>query len=64
MMKIVYYGPGLSGKTESLVTLQRSIPGARLKSVARKTDRELILTAQLTTLEGSSIEVFLHTEPG
>ena len=62
--KLVYYGGGLGGKTENLVTLQRSVSGAKLTSYATMTDRKLRLDLPLPTLEDEPFEVELHTEPG
>jgi len=59
--KIVYYGPGLGGKTENFVRLYESLPRdcVAMRSVATQTDRELILEMKL-----SDVRIVLHTEPG
>lgn len=62
--KLVYYGGGLGGKTENLVTLQRSVSGSKLTSYATMTDRKLRLELPLPDVGGGTFDVELHTEPG
>jgi len=69
-IKIVYYGPGLGGKTSSLQCIHRAIkPDARgqLVSLATGTDRTLyfdFLPVKLPKLRGYTIRVQLYTVPG
>jgi mutual gliding-motility protein MglA len=69
-LKIVYYGPGLGGKTSSLQHIHRAIkPEARgqLISLATGADRTLyfdFLPVRLPKLRGYTIRVQLYTVPG
>jgi len=69
-LKIVYYGPGLGGKTSSLQHIHRAIkPDSRgqLVSLSTGVDRTLyfdFLPVRLPKLRGYSIRVQLYTVPG
>jgi signal recognition particle receptor subunit beta len=69
-VKIVYYGPGLSGKTTNLETIHRiTDPKGRQKMVSLRTqeDRTLffdLLPFDLGRLYGLTIRVKLYTVPG
>jgi signal recognition particle receptor subunit beta len=69
-LKVVYYGPALSGKTTNLQQLHRMIePGARGKMVTLDTadDRTLyfdFLPIQFETGGGFSVKLKLFTVPG
>jgi hypothetical protein len=69
-VKVVYYGPALSGKTTNLLELHRSInPGARGQMVTVDTadDRTLyfdFLPIQFGTEGGVSVKVKVFTVPG
>jgi mutual gliding-motility protein MglA len=69
-LKIVYYGPGLGGKTSSLQYIHRAIkPDARgqLVSLSTGVDRTLyfdFLPVKLPKLRGYTIRVQLYTVPG
>ena len=69
-IKIVYYGPGLGGKTSSLQFIHRALkPDSRgqLVSLATGVDRTLyfdFLPVKLPKLRGYSIRVQLYTVPG
>lgn len=69
-LKVVYYGPALSGKTTNLQQLHRMIdPGARGKMVTLDTadDRTLyfdFLPIQFQTGSGFSVKLKLFTVPG
>ncbi|MSP61460.1 MAG: GTPase [Myxococcales bacterium] len=69
-IKIVYYGPGLGGKTSSLQYVHRALkPDSRgqLVSLATGADRTLyfdFLPVKLPKLRGYSIRVQLYTVPG
>jgi signal recognition particle receptor subunit beta len=69
--KIVYYGPGLCGKTTNLQFVYSSLPeGVRkgkMLSLATKTDRTLFfdfLPIELGTIRGMRTRVQLYTVPG
>ena len=68
--KIVYYGPGLSGKTTNLEAIFSSIPEAnkgRMVSVKTKTERTLFfdfLPVHLGELAGFKTRFLLYTVPG
>ena len=70
VFKIVYYGPGLGGKTSSLQYIHRAIkPDARgqLVSLSTGVDRTLyfdFLPVKLPKLRGFTIRVQLYTVPG
>lgn len=69
-LKIVYYGPGLGGKTSSLQHIHRAIkPEARgqLVSLSTGVDRTLyfdFLPVKLPKLRGYTVRVQLYTVPG
>ena len=69
--KIVYYGPGLCGKTTNLQFIYDSLPGhvkkGKMLSLATKTDRTLFfdfLPIELGKLRGMKTRVQLYTVPG
>jgi signal recognition particle receptor subunit beta len=69
-VKIVYYGPGLSGKTTNLQVIHRKIPPEHksdMVSLATETDRTLFfdfLPLDLGTIKGFSTKFQLYTVPG
>jgi mutual gliding-motility protein MglA len=69
-IKVVYYGPGLGGKTSSLQFIHRALkPDSRgqLVSLATGVDRTLyfdFLPLKLPKLRGFSVRVQLYTVPG
>ena len=69
-VKIVYYGPGLSGKTTNLQVIHRKIPiehKSDMVSLATETDRTLFfdfLPLDLGTIKGFSTKFQLYTVPG
>jgi signal recognition particle receptor subunit beta len=68
--KVVYYGPGLGGKTSSLQTIHRSVrPDSRgqLVSLATGSDRTLFfdfLPLKVSKVRGFSVRLQLYTVPG
>jgi mutual gliding-motility protein MglA len=69
--KIVYYGPGLCGKTTNLQYIYNSLPEnvrkGKMLSLATKTDRTLFfdfLPIELGTIRGMRTRVQLYTVPG
>ena len=68
--KIVYYGPGRSGKTTNLHYIYGQVPGDRkgqMVSLATQTDRTLFfdfLPIDLGTISGFSTRFHLYTVPG
>lgn len=68
--KIVYYGPGMSGKTTNLETIHKKVPASsrgKLTSLATKTDRTLffdLLPLDLGTIKGFKTKFQLYTVPG
>src|SRR3569833_1997961 len=68
--KIVYYGPGRSGKTTILHYIYEQVPGERkgqMVSLATQTDRTLFfdfLPLDLGTISGFSTLFQLYTVPG
>jgi signal recognition particle receptor subunit beta len=68
--KIVYYGPGLCGKTTNLQFIYDSLPSgnkSKMLSLATKTDRTLFfdfLPLDLGTIRGMRTKVQLYTVPG
>jgi mutual gliding-motility protein MglA len=68
--KIVYYGPGLCGKTTNLRFIHESLPGdrrGRMLSLATQTDRTLyfdFLPVELGEIRGLKTRVQLYTVPG
>lgn len=69
-LKLVYYGPGLSGKTANLEFIhKRSRPDSRGKLVSLKTESERtlffdLLPVTLGEYHGFSIRIHLSTVPG
>ena len=64
MMKIAYYGPGLSGKTTNLMLLASALQDAKIYALSGKIDRELHVEGDLRRNDGSTLRVALRTEPG
>lgn len=68
--KIVYYGPGLSGKTTNLQYVHRKVPGntrGDLISLATESDRTLyfdFLPINIGTINGFAAKFQLYTVPG
>jgi len=68
--KIVYYGPGRSGKTTNLQYVYSQVPGdrkGRMVSLATQTDRTLFfdfLPLDLGTISGFATKFQLYTVPG
>ncbi len=68
--KIVYYGPGLSGKTANLKHIYDATPKqgrGKLVNLATETDRTLFfdfLPLELGTVHGFKVRFHLYTVPG
>src|SRR5262245_18398402 len=68
--KIVYYGPGLCGKTTNLQFIYDNLPGGvkgKMLSLATKTDRTLFfdfLPIDLGEIRGMKTRIQLYTVPG
>ena len=68
--KIVYYGPGMCGKTTNLQYLHEELPGdgrGRMVSLATKTDRTLFfdfLPFDLGSIRGMKTRLHIYTVPG
>jgi mutual gliding-motility protein MglA len=68
--KIVYYGPGLCGKTTNLQFIHKNLPEAvkgKMLSLATKTDRTLFfdfLPMDLGEIRGMKTRLQLYTVPG
>ena len=68
--KVVYYGPGLCGKTTNLQFVYDSLPSnnkSKMLSLATKTDRTLFfdfLPLDLGTIRGMRTKLQLYTVPG
>ena len=68
--KVVYYGPGLCGKTTNLEYIHKSLPEksrGKMLSLATQTDRTLFfdfLPLDLGTVKGMKTRVQLYTVPG
>lgn len=68
--KIVYYGPGLCGKTTNLEHIHKSLPDksrGKMLSLATQTDRTLFfdfLPIDLGSVKGMKTRVQLYTVPG
>lgn len=69
-LKIVYYGPGLGGKTTNLQVLHNMLTGdtrGKLLSLATEKDRTLFfdfLPVSLGKIKGFSVKIQLYTVPG
>ncbi len=69
-VKMVYYGPGLGGKTTSLQFIHRTLPDSNrgeMVSLATSVDRTLFfdfLPVKLTEIRGFTIRMSLYTVPG
>src|SRR4051812_33969690 len=70
VLKLVYFGPGLAGKTTNLqYVFERTEPERRTKmtSHATETERLLFLTltpATLAPIGGKTVRIALYTVPG
>src|SRR5688572_3361128 len=68
--KVVYYGPGLCGKTTNLQWIHEKLPiknKGKMLSLATETDRTLFfdfLPIELGTIRGMKTRVQLYTVPG
>lgn len=68
--KVVYYGPGICGKTTNLQFIHENLPGSvrgKMLSLATKTDRTLFfdfLPIDLGEIRGMKTRVQLYTVPG
>src|SRR5262245_841069 len=68
--KVVYYGPGLCGKTTNLHWIHEKLPiknKAKLLSLATETDRTLFfdfLPIEIGTIRGMRTRIQLYTVPG
>ena len=68
--KVVYYGPGLCGKTTNLQWIHEKLPiknKGKMLSLATETDRTLFfdfLPIELGTIRGMSTRIQLYTVPG
>lgn len=68
--KIVYYGPGLCGKTTNLQHIYDSLPGdgrGKMLSLATQTDRTLFfdfLPLDMGMVKGFKVRFHLYTVPG
>jgi len=68
--KIVYYGPGLSGKTTNLIYIHKKVPSntkGKLISLATEADRTLyfdFLPINIGTISGFAAKFQLYTVPG
>jgi len=68
--KVVYYGPGLCGKTTNLQYVYDNLPGSvkgKMLSLATKTDRTLFfdfLPIDLGEIRGMKTRIQLYTVPG
>lgn len=69
-VKVVYYGPGLSGKTTNLQVVHKKVPKgnkSNMVSLATETDRTLFfdfLPLDLGKIKGFSTKFQLYTVPG
>jgi GTPase SAR1 family protein len=65
-LKLVFFGPGLAGKSTNLRVLKSAIPGATLESVARPefNDRVLVLDFDVPVISGPPLRARIETEPG
>lgn len=68
--KIVYYGPGLSGKTTNLIYIHKKVPSntkGKMISLATEADRTLyfdFLPINIGTISGFAAKFQLYTVPG
>ncbi len=68
--KIVYYGPGLSGKTTNLIYIHKKVPAntkGKMISLATEADRTLyfdFLPINIGTISGFAAKFQLYTVPG
>jgi mutual gliding-motility protein MglA len=68
--KIVYYGPGLSGKTTNIKTIYEKVKAdnkGKLVSLATETERTLFFDffpLDLGTIKGYKVKFHLYTVPG
>src|SRR5215471_16187326 len=68
--KVVYYGPGLCGKTTNLEYIHKALPEksrGKMLSLATQTDRTLFfdfLPLDLGSVKGMKTRVQLYTVPG
>lgn len=68
--KVVYYGPGLCGKTTNLLKLHEVLPSekkGKMLSLATKQDRTLffdLLPVEVGKIKGMSVRIQLYTVPG
>ncbi len=68
--KIVYYGPGLSGKTTNLIYVHKKVPGTtkgKMISLATEADRTLyfdFLPINIGKINGFAAKFQLYTVPG
>jgi signal recognition particle receptor subunit beta len=68
--KVVYYGPGLCGKTTNLLWIHERLPiknKGKMLSLATETDRTLFfdfLPIELGTIRGMKTRIQLYTVPG
>ncbi len=69
-VKIVYYGPGLSGKTTNLLTIHEKTPPqlkSNMTSLATDTDRTIyfdFLPLDLGKIRGFKVKLHLYSVPG
>lgn len=69
-VKIVYYGPGLSGKTTNIQVIHRSLPDevkSELLSIDTESERTLFfdfLPVDIGTIHGYRLRLQLYTVPG
>jgi mutual gliding-motility protein MglA len=69
-VKIVYYGPGLSGKTTNLVVIHEKTPPklrSNMTSLATDTDRTIyfdFLPLDLGKINGFTVKIHLYSVPG
>lgn len=70
LTKVVYYGPGVSGKTTSLKYVHDALPPARrgeFVSLATETDRTIFfdfLPVRVTRIRNLTVRLALYTVPG
>lgn len=68
--KIVYYGPGLSGKTSNLVNIHRRMPAATrspIRSIATEEERTLFfdfVPVEPILVDGWDVRFHLYSVPG